>query len=73
MTYGEILLAVGLLVGATILFMAVVGFGFFLGRKTIIPYAPQQPEQYDPGEPGIHEYDPYAVALGDRDDIKDLK
>lgn len=49
-----------------------VGFGFYLGRKTIIPYE-RKAEVFDPGEPGLFEHDPYEVAMSDPRDLKDLK
>lgn len=70
--FGDLAIVVGIILAAAALFIAMVGFGFFLGRKTIIPYE-RKAEVFDPGEPGLFEHDPYEVAMSDPRDLKGLK
>jgi len=73
MTYADIITVLGVVLAAAGLFLALVGFGFHLGRKTIIPHSERRDKVFDPGEPGKIEYDPYAEAMMDSRDIQDLK
>ena len=73
MTYADIITVLALVFAAAGLFLALVGFGFYLGRKTVIPYSERRDKVYDPGEPGKIEYDPYEAAMADPRDIQDLK
>ncbi|HPC34001.1 MAG TPA: hypothetical protein PL061_13675 [Syntrophales bacterium] len=73
MTYAEIITALAIVLAAAGLFLALVGAGFYMGRKTVIPYSERRDKVFDPGEPGKIEYDPYAEAMMDSRDIKDLK
>lgn len=75
MTMG--LIELGIIIGISIIqAVALIAIGFYLGRLsrvTIPPVPPEKAKPFDPGPQGVHEYDAFAVAMGDQKDIKDLK
>lgn len=67
---------IGLAIISILQAVALILIGFWMGRTSRTPIPPAPPEKqkpFDPGPQGVHEYDAYAVAMGDQADIKDLK
>ena len=67
----EIVIAV---ISSVIITAMLIVIGFILGRRSqVAPPPPVRERGFDPGEEGKLEFDPYAVAFGEQNEIRDLK
>jgi hypothetical protein len=52
----------------------IIYIGFRMGQKTVSLPVEKKAKEFDPGEPGKLEYDPYEVALGNqKESVEDVK